>query len=172
MQRSHERVRRLLNQQQIGDYERLKLTAQLGDLDARYSEVMGIVGTETKRKEIRKELYQRRYRTLSVLSEKEILESSLESDQIERLIAVKSAMPSYHPRQDNGRLQPDDIWRSELPEDVKRRLAQHIVDRIERQRDAEREGVALDMDDYERARQAERDAAARSMGDWGRGRGR
>lgn len=168
VQRSHERVRRLLNQQQIGDYERLKLTAQLGDLDARYSELMGIVGTEAKRKEIRKELYQRRYRTVAVLTEREILESGLEADRIERLIAVKSAMPFYHPRQERGRLHPDDIWRASLPEDMKRRLADYLVDRIKRQREDEREDIALEMGDG----QADRDATAREMGDWGRGRGR
>jgi len=171
VQRSHERLRRLRNQQQSGDYERLKLTAQMGDLDARYGELMAFLGPDSKRKAVRKELYQNRYRTLAAVSEKEILQASLADDQKERLIAIKSAMPSYRRDRDAGRLISDDIWRSALPEDMKRRIARHLEDRLERERQAEREGIAIDSGDVERAQQAERDAIARSMGDWGRGRG-
>jgi len=169
VQRSHERLRRLRNQQQSGDYERLKLTAQMGDLDARYGELMAFLGPDSKRKAVRKELYQNRYRTLAAVSEREILQASLADDQKERLIAIKSAMPSYRRHRDSGRLISDDIWRSALPEDMKRRIARRLEDRLERERQAEREGIAIDSGDVERAQQAERDAIARSLGDWGRG---
>lgn len=172
VQRSHERLRRLHNQQEGNDHERLKLHAQMGDLNARYAALMEFFGTDSKRKAIRKELYQTRYRTLAAVTEKEILEASLADDQKERLIAVKSAMPSYRRDRDAGRLLPDDIWRSALPEDMKRRLARHLTDRLEHERQAERNGVAIDSGDLERGRQAERDATARSMGDWRRGRDR
>lgn len=169
VQRSHERLRRLHNQQQSSDYERLKLTAQMGDLDGRYGELVAFLGPDSKRKAVRKELYQKRYQTLAAVTEKEILASGLDNDQMERLIAVKSAMPTYSKRQAVGQLVPDDIWRSVLPDDMKRRLAQHLTDRIERQRQLEREGIAVDSGDWERDRQAERDAIARSMGRRGRG---
>lgn len=170
VQRSHERLRRLYNQQEGNDHERLKLHAQMGDLESRHAELMKLLGEDDKRKAIRKELYQTRYRTLSVVTEKEILQSALDDEQKERLIAIKSAMPTYGLDRNAGRLLPDDIWRSALPEDMKRRLAHSLTDRLEREREAERQGIAMDSGDYERSRQAERDAAARSMGDWRRGR--
>lgn len=81
-------------------------------------------------------------------------------------------MPTYYPRQRVGRLSPDGIWRSAMPEDMKRRLARHLVDCLERERQAEREGVAIASGDVEPAQQAERDNYARSMGDWGQRPGR
>ncbi|WP_374834473.1 relaxase/mobilization nuclease domain-containing protein [Paenochrobactrum pullorum] len=172
VQRSHERLRRLRNQQEGSDYERMKLNAQLGDLEVRHAELMAFFGPDSKRKAVRKELYRKRYHTLAGITEKEILVSELEDEQKERLIAVKSAMPSFYKQRVIGKLEPDHIWRSALPEDMKRRLAQHLEDRIERERIAEREGIAIDTGDWERDRQNERDAIARSMGRWGRGRGR
>ena len=172
VQRAHERLRRLLNQQEGSDYERMKLNAQLGDLELRHAELMKFLGDDKKRKSVRRELYHNRFHALLMIEEHEILHSSLDDEQKERLIVAKSIKPNYQRDYDAGRLSPDDIWQSSLPEEIKQRLAHHLVERIERRREAEREDIAIDSGDWERANRRDRDAMARSMGKWERGRGR
>lgn len=149
VQRSQERMWRLRNQHEITQHEALTLTAQLGDIETRMKEVRRVLGSDHKRKEIKNELYRNHYSTLRHITKKEVMESELRNEEKERLLTAKAALP---PSRYGGQaeavseLSVEDIWRSDLPEDMKYRLVRQLEGRIQQERQAEREAVKRSME--------------------------